>query len=179
MLETERLILRPPEAQDFEPWCAMMADTQVAQFLGGTAAPDVVWRLIAATRGAWGLFGFSMFSVIERSTGKWVGRLGPWSPVGKPSNQVAWALARGAQGKGYATEGAAAAIDWSFDHLGWGEIIHCIDPGNAPSERLAARLGAHFWSERSLAPPFDGVHVWGQSREAWRARRDGAPRMTA
>ena len=31
-----------------------------------------------------------------------------------------------AQGKGYAAEGASAAIDWTFDVLGWDRIIHCI-----------------------------------------------------
>src|SRR3954468_24088358 len=118
-LETERLILRMPLAQDFEPWCAMMADEEVARFIGGVAQPPVVWRQLCTIRGAWDLFGHSMFSVVEKSTGRWIGRLGPWTPADWPGTEVGWGLAREAQGKGYATEGAAAAMDWAFENLGW------------------------------------------------------------
>ena len=84
-----------------------------------------------------------MFSVIEKASGRWVGRLGPWQPEGWPGTEVGWGLARDAWGKGYATEGAAAAIDWAFDALGWDDVIHCIDPGNAAlgPGRRAPRLG--------------------------------------
>ena len=38
-LETDRLILRPPEAQDFEPWAAFGADEEAAV---AATADDVV-----------------------------------------------------------------------------------------------------------------------------------------
>ena len=59
-LETERLIQRPPVAEDFEPWCAMMADEQVARFIGGAASPPAVWRQLCVMAGAWTLFGHTM-----------------------------------------------------------------------------------------------------------------------
>lgn len=34
-LETERLILRPTTAEDFEPWAAFAADEEASRFLGG------------------------------------------------------------------------------------------------------------------------------------------------
>ena len=77
-----------------------------------------------------------------------------------------------AQGKGYGVEAATAAIDYAFDVLGWTEVIHCIDPDNVPSQRLAERLGSRNLGPTRLPPPFDAVAVdrWGQSREQWRAR---------
>jgi len=122
--------------------------------------------------------GYAMFSVIEKSSGRWIGRLGPWVPEGWPGLEVGWGLAREAWGKGYATEGAAAAIDWAFATLGWSEVIHCIAPDNAPSQAVALRLGSRKLRSAYLPAPFDTmqVDVWGQSREERqsRARRAGA-----
>lgn len=172
-LTTERLILRPPIEADLDGWAAFMADEEAARFLGGPQPRPTAWRAMAAMVGSWSLRGLAMFSVIERASGRWVGRLGPWSPEGWPGTEVGWGLAREAWGKGYATEGAIASIDWAFDHLGWSEVIHCIEPSNTPSIAVATRLGSTRLREARLPPPFDSivVDVWGQSREAWRARR--------
>jgi RimJ/RimL family protein N-acetyltransferase len=117
--------------------------------------------------------GFSMFSVIEKATGRWVGRLGPWRPEGWPGAEVGWAIVRDAWGQGYATEGAAAAMDWAVDHLGWVEIIHSIDSGNAASQNVARRLGSSILRRQTLPEPNDGVEldIWGQTAAAWRTRR--------
>jgi len=172
-LETERLILRPPAAEDLDGWAAFMADEEAARFVGGVQPRASAWRGMATMAGSWSLKGFGMFSVIEKDTGRWVGRLGPWVPEGWPGTEVGWGLARESWGRGYGVEGAAAAIDWAFDTLGWTEVIHCIDPDNLPSARLAERLGSRKIGPGRLPPPFEHapIEIWGQSREQWRARR--------
>ena len=172
-LETERLILRPPVQADLDGWAEFMADEEAARFVGGKQPRAAAWRGMATMTGAWALRGFSMFSVVERASGRWVGRLGPWMPEGWPGKEVGWGIHPAFQGRGYAVEGSAAAIDWAFDHLGWTEVIHCIDPANVPSQRTAQRLGSRLLRSGWLPPPFEGVEVeiWGQSREEWRARR--------
>src|SRR3546814_11429497 len=82
-----------------------MADAEAARFIGGQQARAVAWRGFLASAGAWTIQGFSMFSVIEKSSGQWIGRLGPWHPEGWPGTEVGWGLARSAWGKGYALEG--------------------------------------------------------------------------
>jgi RimJ/RimL family protein N-acetyltransferase len=172
VIETERLLLRPPLYEDFGPWAAMMADEQAARFIGGVQPANIAWRGLMAMAGSWQLTGVGMFSVIEKATGRWVGRLGPWQPHGWPGPEVGWGLSRDAWGKGYATEGAAAAIDYAFDVLGWDEVIHCIDPANDPSRNVARRLGSRFLRMDRCPPPFDHVdaEVWGQTRDEWKAR---------
>jgi RimJ/RimL family protein N-acetyltransferase len=171
-LETERLILRPPLLEDFEPWAEMMSDEQTARFIGGVQPPSLAWRAVMSMAGAWQLTGVGMFSVIEKSTGRWVGRLGPWRPHGWPGNEVGWSLSRHAWGKGYATEGATAAMDYAFDVLGWSDVIHCIDPANAGSRGVAERLGSRLLRMDRCPPPYDheDIQVWGQTREDWKAR---------
>ena len=171
-LETQRLILRPTASEDFEAWAAFMGDAEASKFVGGPQPRSTAWRGFLSMAGAWAIQGFAMFSVIEKSSGRWVGRLGPWMPEGWPGTEVGWGLAREAWGKGYAHEGSTAAIDWAFDHLAWREVIHCISPDNAPSQALAQRLGSRKRYTTNLPAPFEAyiVDVWGQTREEWRSK---------
>ena len=88
-LETARLILRPPAVEDFPRWVEFMADEETARFIGGVQPPPQVWRTLCAVAGMWALTGEGMFSILEKSTGLWVGRIGrsararnpPWPRV--------------------------------------------------------------------------------------------------
>ncbi|MGV8928455.1 MAG: GNAT family N-acetyltransferase [Brevundimonas sp.] len=172
VLQTERLTLRPAVLADFPRWAEMMADPEAARYLGGPQPAAVAWRGFMSMAGAWSLSGVSMFSLFARGSDLWLGRIGPWQPHGWPGTEVGWGLHPDAQGKGYGVEAATAAIDYAFDVLGWTEVIHCIDPDNTPSQRLAGRIGSRNLGPTRLPPPFDDLAMerWGQSREEWRAR---------
>jgi RimJ/RimL family protein N-acetyltransferase len=172
-LETPRLILRPPRPEDFDAFAAMMADEDTARFIGGVMPRAQAWRAWAAITGGWVLQGFGNFSVIEKESGAWIGRIGPWMPEGWPGTEVGWALARSAWGKGYATEAAIATIDWAFDTLGWCDVIHCIESVNAPSIAVATRLGSTLRRQKRLPPPHQHIvsDIYGQTRAVWRAGR--------
>ncbi len=170
-LETERLIMRPTRIEDFDAWAQFAADPESMRFLGGPQPRPVAWRAFASMAGSWALYGFGMFSLLDKATGQWLGRLGPWRPEGWPGNEIGWGIARSAQGRGIAFEGARAAIDWAFDALGWDAIIHCIDAGNTRSVALAQRLGSSRQRRAVLPPPVAvELDVWGQTRAEWRAR---------
>lgn len=174
-LHTDRLTLRPTRLEDFPRWAEMMADPEAARFIGGVQPAATVWRSLMGMAGAWALTGVSMFSVIERNSGLWLGRIGPWQPHGWPGSEVGWALHRDAWGQGYAQEAATAAMDYAVDVLAWEEVIHTIAPDNLPSMRLAQRLGSTLRGPGRLPPPFETIHVevWGQTAAQWRARRRG------
>ena len=175
ILFTPRLMLRPLAAEDLEPWVAFHADPDTMRFLGGVQARSVAWRSLCGMAGAWTIRGFSMFAVVERATGAWVGRIGPHQPDGWPGTEVGWGVAPAFAGKSYAYEAAVAAIDYAVDVLGWTHVIHTIDPDNHASIRLAQRLGATNGGPVSLPPPLEAFRVdaWGQSAATWRATRAG------
>jgi RimJ/RimL family protein N-acetyltransferase len=180
-LATERLLLRPPRAADFEAWATFAADPETTYFLGGPQPRAAAWRAFGLMAGSWALYGFGMFSVLERATGRWLGRVGPWRPEGWPGNEIGWGLHRDAWGRGLAVEAAAATIDWALDALGWDSFIHCIDAANTRSVALAARLGSAWQCRTTLPAPFGTeIEVYGQSAAAWRAaaaqRCGGLPR---
>ena len=173
ILVTERLILRPPAPEDFDAWAAFSADPETMRFLGGVQSRAVAWRAFCGLAGAWQLTGIGMFSLIERSTGAWIGRVGPWRPEGWPGSEVGWGVARASVGKGFAHEAAVASMDHAVDVLGWDDVIHTIAPDNAGSIALARRLGSVNRGPTRMPEPFAGLPVdaWGQSAAEWRARR--------
>ena len=168
-LTTARLLLRPLRLEDFDAWADLMADEEATRFLGGRQARSVAWRGFLCSAGSWCMTGIAMFAVIERTSGRWIGRVGPWRPEGWPGPEVGWAIARPFWGHGYATEAATASIGWAFATLGWGEIIHCISPDNVLSQSVARKLGSRYRGPGRLPPPFGEaeVDIWGQSREDW------------
>jgi RimJ/RimL family protein N-acetyltransferase len=172
MIETDRLLLRPTRLEDLDGWAELMGDAEASRFIGGPVSRADSWRGLMTMAGSWALQGFAMFSMIDKESGRWIGRTGPWQPEGWPGTEVGWGVIRAAQARGYAYEAAVASIDWAFDKLGWTEIIHCIDPANTPSQKLAQRLGSTHRGRGKLPAPFEHfpVEVWGQTREQWRNR---------
>ena len=172
-LETERLILRPPEASDFAGWAKMHEDAEAMRFIGGAMHPAQVWRVMATMIGHWHIRGYGMFSWIEKSTGDWIGRGGPWNPEGWPQPEIGWGLSAEKMGQGFASEAATALIDYAVDDLGWCEIVHCIDSNNTPSMKLAERLGSSYRGEIDPPKPYEGNNwvIYGQTADQWRAQR--------
>ncbi|MEP6483099.1 MAG: GNAT family N-acetyltransferase [Rudaea sp.] len=171
-LVTDRLVLRLPKPEDFDPYAEMMGDEEAAKHIGGFLTRAAAWRKFLQMPGAWWMQGFAMFSVMEKSSGRWLGQVGPWQPEGWPGTEVGWAIKRDAWGKGYAREAAVATIDWAFANLGWTEVIHSINPENMASRMLAERLGSRILRQQNLPAPYQDsvVDIWGQSREEWFAR---------
>ena len=172
-IETERLWLRVPYAEDFERFAEMMADPGT-HFIGGPLKRGEAWRRFLVMPGAWWTQGFGMFSMIEKSSGQFVGQAGPWQPEGWPGTEVGYACHPACRGKGYVTEACSAAIDWAFDVLNWTEVIHSVDPNNTASAQVAQRLGARLLRTGNFLPaPFEEtvINIWGQTRSEWRAKR--------
>lgn len=172
-LETERLLLRVPQLEDFDAFAEMIGDEEAARYIGGHMPRAAAWRKFLQMPGAWAVQGFGMFSVVDKSSGEWFGQLGPWKPEGWPGNEVGWTFRRSAWGHGYASEAAVAAMDWAFASLGWDDVIHCIHPDNVASQALAARLGSRKRGPGILPSPYENspTEIWGQTRADWCARR--------
>ena len=145
-IETKRLILRKIDpARDFDAWARLMADAQTVKYIGGQVMDRALaWRQMAAVIGHWEIRGYGFFSVEEKATGQWVGRVGPWNPEGWPEPEIGWTISRDHWGKGYASEAARASLKFAFDVLGWERVIHVILKGNERSIAVAERLGSKF-----------------------------------
>jgi RimJ/RimL family protein N-acetyltransferase len=90
-------------------------------------------------------------------------------------------VARAHAGQGYAHEAAVAAIDYAFDVLRWDNVIHIINPDNAPSQKLAQALGSVNQGPTKMPEPFHEhrVDAWGQSRDEWKSRQKISSKVSA
>jgi RimJ/RimL family protein N-acetyltransferase len=143
-LTTDRLLMRGFKPDDFEAYAEMMGDADVSRHLmdGRPLSRAEAWRQMAMFIGHWELRGFGLWAVEERATGRFIGRIGCLMPEGFPAFEIAYTLTRSAWGKGYAREGAAAALGYARNTLKRTEIASIIRPANAPSIRVAESLGA-------------------------------------
>lgn len=172
VIETARLRLRVPEERDFDGFVALMSDEIAAQHIGGVQSPSVTWRNMATVIGHWHWRGFGFFTVEERETGAWVGRVGPWYPHGWSQPEVGWSILRDHWGKGYAPEAAAASMDFAFGTLGWDEVIHLIAAENTNSQTVARKLGSYDTGRDEIVAGFGmTTDVWGQTKAEWAENR--------
>ncbi len=143
-LETERLILRGPEARDFEPIAAFYADESRCWGFGGVLRRDDAWRWLAMSIGHWALHGYGFFTMELKDSGTACGLAGLWNPEGWPEPELGWVLFDGFEGKGLAREGAERARQWAYTDLGMTTLTSNIKPGNDRSVALAERMGAKY-----------------------------------
>jgi len=143
VLETERLRLRGWQPDDLALFTRMYADPSVVRFLGEGKTMDAgqTWRSCAALIGHWALRGYGQWIAEEKATGMAMGRIGLYHPVDWPGLEVGWTLAPEHWGKGYATEGAHAALGYAFEVVRADTVISLIRPDNLPSIRVAEKLG--------------------------------------
>ena len=121
----------------------MYADPEVTRYIGNGLVMDehASWRSCATIVGHWALRGYGQWIAEEKSSGEAIGRIGLYHPAGWPGLEVGWALAREQWGRGYATEGARAALRYAFDVVGTDRAVSVIHPENRASIRVAEKLG--------------------------------------
>ncbi len=144
ILETPRLILRHFKETDLDAFADIVADPGVMQYASIEGKPlsrSQAWGWMSSMEGHWQLRGYGMWAVEERSTHQLIGRIGLQFPEGFPDIEVGWLLGKPNWGKGYATEGAIATIQYGFRELERDNFISMIHPANIASIRLAERLG--------------------------------------
>ncbi|HEX6377327.1 MAG TPA: GNAT family N-acetyltransferase [Allosphingosinicella sp.] len=148
VLETPRLHLRPYCASDLDAQAAAMADAGVVRHLGGSPfSREDSWRRMLAAPGLWMLLGYGYWVVERRSDGAYLGQVGfadfkrEMIPNIEGLPEMGWIFAPRAQGQGYATEAALAALAWADEALGPREIVAIISHGNEASIRVAEKGG--------------------------------------
>lgn len=143
-ITTNRLMLRAFVQRDLEEYAAIIGDPEVTKHLGDGKALSrgEAWRQMAMILGHWTLLGYGLWAVEERATGALIGRIGCQQPEGFPGFEIAYTLGQRFWGRGFAREGAGAALAYAREVLGRTSIISVIRPANTSSIRVAQSLGA-------------------------------------
>ena len=146
--ETPRLLLRRHAAADFPAYLEMCADPAMSRFSGRTpAGSEEAWMRLLRQAGHWSLIGYGFVAVEEKQSSRFVGEAGlgdfkrRLGPGFDDAPEAGWAIARWAQGRGYATEAAAAALEWIEGRFGVRRTVCLIHVDNIASIRVAEKLG--------------------------------------
>lgn len=154
-LETQNLRILQAELADLDNWCIVSPDN-----------PKKTEELLHRSIDEFERFGFGMGSIIEKTSGEFVGRAGLYfyfDPDIKQDLELACFIARHHRNKGYGTELTIGMIDWGFEHLNIDRLT-----GLTPVD-LA---NAHFVLERSGMKRIESLRIEGEDLFLYEVTRD-------
>jgi RimJ/RimL family protein N-acetyltransferase len=150
-----RLVLRAYKVEDFDDYYAMLSDPEGFRYSErGPMTSEEAWSRLLRHVGHWALLGHGLFAVEERDTGRLIGEAGLGDfrrRLGAdfdPYPEASWTVAGWAQGRGYATEAAGAALEWMNQHWQTQRTVCLIHAENRASNAVARKLGYMPYSER-------------------------------
>jgi len=154
-LETERLVLRPFVAADFDALADLLARPEMFDMSErGPMSREEAWTRLLRHLGQWSLSGYGIFAILDRSDGRFIGETGEsdfrraFGPDFDPFPEATWSICPSRQGQGLATEAAAAALAWCEAEAGASASVCTINIENAPSLRVAEKLDYRAFGER-------------------------------
>jgi RimJ/RimL family protein N-acetyltransferase len=185
MIETERLVLRPPEADDWRFVLDEIYTAEMMRYLGGKVLGQAqVVEGLQADIAAFAARSYFRWTMWLRAEQQRIGRIGlfvvrsPAAPeVLRGQREIGWMLASPYQGKGFASEAARAALRFGFETLADPVIFSQTSDSNAASTRMMARLGLNRCAELDYVDPDypaadNPTTVYRMTRGEWRQQRE-------
>jgi len=179
-LETARLVLRPFEDRDIEPFHLYRSDPDVARYQGWEApfpleqAVRFVDEMKARRPGKPGEW--YQLALALKTTGEMIGDCVFQRLAEDPAQaEIGFTLSRSHQGRGYGAEAVARLIDFLFGDLGLHRVRANCDPENPASARLLQRVGMRHEGRFVESLWFKGSYVgedwYALLRREWEDRR--------
>jgi ribosomal-protein-alanine N-acetyltransferase len=148
VLQTPRLLLRPWQEIDRDPFSRMNADPRVMEFfaapLSRAESDDLIDRIqVHMTR-----HGFGFFAAELCASGELIGMVGlahvPFEAHFTPCVEIGWRLVPEHWNTGLATEAARECLRYAFQELGLAEVVAFTVPANQRSRRVMEKLGMSY-----------------------------------
>jgi len=145
IIETERLILREWKKSDVDSMATINQDPKVMEFFPSTRSYAETEKFIDGNIRAYEKYGYCLYAVELKEGHKFIGFVGlnytDFAAHFTPAVEIGWRLGSQFWGKGYATEGAKAALDYGFKKCGLKEIVSFTVPTNVRSIRVMEKMG--------------------------------------
>lgn len=145
VIETERLILRTWKEQDADAYFRINQDPKVIEFFLGPLTREQVHEFILAVNKHQEKHGYTLWAAEIKETEEFIGFIGlnytDWEAHFTPTVEVGWRLGSEYWNKGYATEGAKAALEYGFNKCGLQEIVSFAVPANRRSIHVMEKIG--------------------------------------
>lgn len=143
MINTDRLSLREMTDADLDDIAALLGDEQVMQYYPRPKTRVEAQRWISWNRRLYTEHGFGLWVMTLIHSGDFVGECGLTIQLvdGVAEVEVGYHVLPAYQGRGYASEAAAACRDAARERFSIGRLIAVINPANLPSRAVAERIG--------------------------------------
>lgn len=148
-IETDRLLLRPLTTADLDELVELHGMPEVMRTMGAYERSAALARL-ERNEQEWEERGHGLVAILERTTGRFLGRSGLKYWPQFDETEVGWVLRPDAWGQGFATEAGRACLNWGFRDLTVPYITAMIVSDNHRSIRVAERLGMEPFRSDSL-----------------------------
>lgn len=157
---TARLAFRRMTEDDLDDMAALLGDPDVMRYYPRPKSREEARDWIAWNLRLYREEGHGLWVVTRRGSGEFVGDCGltPQFIEGVTELEVGYHVRADLQGRGYATEAAAACGDHARDALGARRLVAIIRPANRPSQRVAEKIGLPF-ERAALSRSGLAVHV--------------------
>ncbi len=156
-LRTQHLYLRRWLSSDREPFARLNADLQVMEFLPGPLSREESDARADRIEAHFEQHGFGLWAVEIPDVTTFAGFIGLSVPhfeaVFTPCVEIGWRLDAAYWNRGYATEGARAALEFGFRWLDLSEIVSFTVPANFRSRRVMEKLGMTHSAEDEFEHP--------------------------
>ena len=143
ILETERTIVRELVLDDIDDMYKLYAEPGMADYipkLCESREEEVEFEKMYISS-MYGFYGFGIWTILDRETGKFIGRAGITNRDGYEDLEVGYMLSGKYQHRGIATEVMNAIIEYARSKYGCERLNAFIDDENIVSVRFAERLG--------------------------------------
>lgn len=155
VVETERLILRRWRPEDLEEFARLNADPRVMEFFPATMSRAETEMMIRTIEERIDQHGFGLWAAELKSSKGLIGFIGlnvPGYPLPfSPCVEIGWRLGCDHWSKGYAQEGARAALRVGLEQFGLNEIVSFTAVNNMRSRNVMEKIGM----TRDLRGDFD------------------------
>jgi RimJ/RimL family protein N-acetyltransferase len=162
-LQTARLTLREYRMADFDAFAAHLRDEESMVFIGPHDR-RTAWRIFGANTAGWLLQGAGWWAIERRDSGALVGNVGAFFREGWPEIELGWNTFRAFWGQGIASEAATEVLRHVFEEREERRATALVDPGNARSLRVAARLGLTYEAQVDLFGTLVGRYTKARSQ---------------
>jgi RimJ/RimL family protein N-acetyltransferase len=156
VLQTTQLTLSPCCPSDGADFIDLELDPEVMRYLNGGHAvdhehidPNATFLMPRGTEPY-------VWTARRIANGAFVGWFCLW-PESETLAELGYRLRRMDWGRGLASEGASALINWGFGSAGYDKIVACTMAVNQGSRRVMEKIGMSY----ARTVPFDGAHFPG------------------
>jgi [ribosomal protein S5]-alanine N-acetyltransferase len=143
-LETERLVLRAPRAEDAPDIFRIMSDERVVRYFGTPPmrSPEQALRRVESFQSDFAAHLGVRWAITMRDEGRLIGTLGFWRLVKEHLRaEIGYELAPERWGQGIMPEALEAVLQFGFTAMGLHSVEAQIEPPNAGSRRVLEKLG--------------------------------------